>query len=51
MLTFRVEPIHNTVLNFHGWRIVRSDGAVMFPFFTLKREAEKLIDFFTGVNE
>ena len=28
----------------HGWRVVRSDGAVLFPFRT-KAEAERLIEF------
>ncbi len=46
---FRIEPVQNAVLNIKGWRIVRSDGAVMLPF-VQKREAEKLIEFFTELQ-
>lgn len=47
---FRIEPVQNAVLNIHGWRIVRKDGSVLLPF-TQKREAEKLIEFFTEMQE
>ena len=45
MYSFRVEPVENTLLNLKGWRIVRSDGAVLLPF-TTKMEAERLVTFF-----
>lgn len=45
-VTFTIEPIHSGLLNFHGWRIVGSDGRVMLGFRT-KAEAERLIKFFT----
>lgn len=51
---FRIEQVHNTCINIHGWRIVRSDGAVLLPLgrngggFPTKGEAEKLVEFFLG---
>lgn len=33
--------------NISGWRIVASDGRVLSGF-TTKREAERLVEFFTG---
>lgn len=44
-VTYDIQPLHNATINIHGWRIVRSDGAVLLPFGT-KREAEKLVKFF-----
>ena len=43
--TYNIEPVHNSVINLHGWRIVRGDGAVLLPFHT-KAEAERLVEFF-----
>jgi hypothetical protein len=45
-MKFQIEPVHNSVINLHGWRIVREDGGVLLPFPT-KQEAEKLVQFFT----
>ncbi len=50
MVTFKVEPISNSILNIKGWRIVGSDGRILLPF-TTRREAEKLIEFFTEGGE
>lgn len=51
-MEYNVERVDNNVINLHGWRIVRSDGAVLLPLgrsgggFATKGEAEKLIEFF-----
>jgi hypothetical protein len=45
-MTYEIQRVDNNVINAHGWRIVRSDGTVLFPFFTTRRGAERLIEFF-----
>ena len=44
-MKFELQKIDNSVLNWHGYRIVREDGSVMAPIRT-KAEGEKLINFF-----
>lgn len=49
-MTFSIERIQNALLNLYGWRIVRSDGAVLLGF-TQRREAERLLAFFVTSAE
>lgn len=44
-MKFELQKIDNSVLNWHGYRIVREDGSVMAPIRT-KAEGERLINFF-----
>jgi hypothetical protein len=47
-MIYNIEPVKrgNSPINLDGWRIVRSDGAVLNGI-TTKRQAEQLVEFFT----
>lgn len=50
-MTFTIDRIDKpgATMMLRGWRIIRSDGAVLGPF-TTRREAEILVDFFGTGN-
>lgn len=49
MEQFRIQAIDFAgILNLKGWRIIRLSDSAVLNGFTTRREAERLVEFFTG---